>query len=110
MVGLATHDVVAERSSVAICGEGRIVNQGVKAFGASLSAKEGISDIPEESEGELQGASTHVIQIEVHPTVLAQEEVAQDVDPLDGELIAVVGFEEPWVFILNERPRVFYTP
>lgn len=54
--------------------------------------------------------STHVIQVKVYSTITAQQEVTQDVDPLDGELITVVCFEEPWIFVFDECPRVFNAP
>jgi len=45
---------------------------------------------------------THIIQINIDPTVVSNDEVANRIDPLNWMSVAVVGVQEPGIVRLDE--------
>jgi hypothetical protein len=64
----------------------------------------------EAEEGRKKGRETHIVKIEIDTTVVDENEISHCINSLDLEGVAVVGLQEPGVFLLNEVARCLFCP
>ena len=53
---------------------------------------------------------THIVQININPAVVSDDEVSNRVHALDRVCVAVVGVQEPGIVRLNEFARCVFVP